>query len=151
MTERTQPITALASSSLSAPRRLINDPRELDDEQLLEIGRGFHARATTIGAVGATVTAAVAVALSSVVWFAAIALIPAAISGYAVSNRMVSRGTASRLGVTQACLRRVEVSWDVVKRDRDVTTLTLKDWFRTDWTGLLGLLRAELELDCRVR
>jgi len=144
MTEPTQSITALASSSLSAPRRLIDDPRELDDEQLLEMVKGFHARSTTIGAVGAIVTAGAAVVLSPVVWFAAFALIPAAIGGYAVSSRAMTRVSASRFGVTTSCLRRVEVTFDAVSRRRDVRTLTLESWVGLDWTARLALLRAEL-------
>jgi len=138
----TESISALAASSLDS--HLIDDPRLLDDEQLMEIVKAFHVRTTSVGVVGAVATAAVAVALTPFVWFAGFAVIPAMIAGLATSNQVVSRTTANRFGVTLRCLRQVEVTFDAVARGRDLRTLKAKDWVRTDWRSLVGLLRAEL-------
>lgn len=141
----TEPSTALAAPSLTAPRRCIDDPRELDDAQLLEILQAFHTRTTTIGAVGAAVTAAAAVALTTTaVWFAAIALIPAAIGGFVLSNRVVMHSSAARFGVTPRCLREVELAFDVVSRRLDVRTLEPRDLVRTNWPRMIALVKAEL-------
>lgn len=135
-------ISALAASSVES--HLIDDPRLLDDEQLMEIVKAFHIRTTSVGFVGAVTTAAVAVALTPVIWFAGFAVIPAMIVGLATSNQVVARTTATRFGVTLRCMRQVEVTFDAVNRGRDLRTLKLKDWIRTDWQGLVALLRAEL-------
>ncbi len=64
---------------MTAPRFVVDDARQLDDAQLLEILQGFHARTTTVGAVATAATAAVAVALSPSLWFVGLALMPAAV------------------------------------------------------------------------
>ncbi|MBI1946921.1 MAG: hypothetical protein HYS27_14590 [Deltaproteobacteria bacterium] len=141
----TEPTLALATATATAPRRAIDDPRQLDDEQLLELLTSFNARTVAVGAVGAAATAALAIALTPIAWFAGLALMPAAVAGFWVSNRAVQHAAAARLGVTSGCLRAVERAFDRVSRNQDVRTLKAADWVRTDYARMVKLVRAELE------
>jgi hypothetical protein len=146
MDERSEPTstTALATASLTTPRLVTDDPRQLDDAQLLEILQAFHTRTTTIGAVATVATGAVAVALSASLWFVALALMPAAVGGFVLSNRVVARASAARFGVTARCLREVERAFDVVGRRIDLRTMKARDFVRTDWPRMVALVKAEL-------
>lgn len=139
-----QSFMALSSQTLRAARRAVDCPLDLDDEQLLEIVQSFHHRAGAVGVVGATAMATIAVVLTPMLWFVSLALMPAAIGGVIASNRAMGRASASRFGVTPACLRQIEVTFDEVSRRRDLRTLSAWDWVRTDWGPLVQLLRAEL-------
>ncbi|MCC7070024.1 MAG: hypothetical protein IT383_01805 [Deltaproteobacteria bacterium] len=141
----TEPTLALATATATAPRRLIDDARTLDDEQLLELLQSFNSRTVAVGAVGAAATAALAIAMTPVAWFAGLALMPAAVGGFLLANRAVSRAAAARLGVTPACLRAVERAFDRASRKLDVRTLKAADWVRTDYARMVPLVRAELE------
>ena len=137
----TPSLPAWSSQTLRAPRRVVDCPLELDDEQLLEIIQSFQGRTHAIGMVGAAATASIAVVLSPVLWFAALALMPAALGGLVASNRAMARASASRFGVTPACLRLIEVTFDAIFHRRD---LSARDLVRTDWRSLVLLLKAEL-------
>lgn len=142
--EPTEPALALAAVGTTTPRRLIDDAAELDDEQLLEVLRSFNTRTVMVGAVATGVTAAIAVALAPVAWFAAFALMPAAVGGFLLSNRALVAASAARLGVTPRCLRAVEKSFDRVSRQQDVRSLKAADLVRTDYERMVRLVRAEL-------
>ena len=143
-TEPTEPTRALASVTATAPRRFIDDACELDDEQLLELLQSFNSRTVVVGAVGAAATAALAVALTPLVWFAGVALIPAGVGGFLLANRAVRHATAARLGVTPRCLRAVEQAFDRASRNMDVRTMRPADWVRTDYPRMVRLVRGEL-------
>jgi hypothetical protein len=53
----------------------------------------------------------------------------------------LARASASRFGVTPACLRQIEVTFDAIFHRRD---LSARDLVRTDWRSLVLLLKAEL-------
>lgn len=143
-TNPTEPAGALATRSATAPRPLIDNPAELDDAQLLELLKGFHARTTVVGGAAAAVTAALAVALTPVVWFASLALIPAGIAGFTLANRVVWHGAAARSGITPRCLREVEKAFDLATIRMDLRSLRARDWVRTDYERMLPIVRAEL-------
>lgn len=143
--EPTEPTSALATITATAPRRTIDDARQLDDEQLCELLMSFNSRTVAVGAVCAAATAALAVALTPVAWFAAIALMPAAVGGLLISNHAVLSASAAGLGVTPRCLRAVERAFDRVSRNQDLRSLKAADWVRTDYARMVPLVRAELE------
>ena len=135
-------ISAMATSSLDS--HLIDDPRLLDEEQLMEIVKAYHMRNNSILFVGGMTATAVALALTPFFWFAAVAVMPGVVVGVATSTQAFSRTMANRFGVTARCLRQVEVTFHAVCLGRGVRTLKAKDWLRTDWQSLVALLRAEL-------
>ena len=134
----------LAISTATTPRRLIDDPTELDEEQLRELLRSSSNRAMTLGVVSGAAAVLVTALLAPVTWVGAFAAVPAYVCGYTLSTTMARRAAAAQLGVTPRCLRAVERAVIRAQLRRDVRSMKAREWIKTDLEVAARLTRQEL-------
>lgn len=135
----------LARASSLTPRRIVDDPRALDDDQLRELLRAAQQRSFTVGVATGGVTVALTAVLAPLTAIGAFAAVPAFGIGYVLATRLTRRAQAAQHGVTPRCLAVVERALERASLRRDVRSLKPREWVATDWDTAVTLVRHELD------
>ena len=135
----------LAISVSTTPRRVIDDPAELDEEQLRELLRSSSNRAMVLGVATGALAVLLTAVLAPLTWVGAFAAVPAYVIGYTLSTTVARRNAAAQLGVTPRCLRAVERAVERAQLRRDVRTMRAREWIKTDIEVAARLTREELQ------
>ncbi len=142
---RSTSTTALALPTVVAPRRLIDDARELDDEMLLAILQSADNRALVVGVVTGVASGLATGMITALNPIAAFAMIPAFVAGFAAASVATRRTHAAQIGVTPGCYAAVQSAFRRAQLRRDLRKMQAREWLRSDYVALVALTRAELE------